>query len=124
MSKTDCRQPPLPTNILDMDDNIDCFLRRDSRHLSLEPTPNSIGNFETLKYNNDRFISSPYHHQRHNHRQITPDVDYPHSMCNYVHNSNSCSHRIVTNSFEKELQDILREVRVITDKIRHEVQKL
>ena len=92
--------------------------------MPLRSTPaNSPENIETLHYNSERFLQFPYNYQKYNPHQITSDVDCNHSMCNSMSKLNSNSRRVVKCSFEKELQAILREVRVIADKIRDEVIK-
>ena len=114
----------MPVEILDKDDNIECFPKCNSRQMPLRSTPaNSPETIETLHSNNERVHQFPYNYQQYNHNQITSDVNCNHSICNSMRTSNSNSRRIVKCSFEKELQAILREIRVITDKIRNEVLK-
>ena len=118
LKKTDTRRPSLLPNILEMDDNRDYSQTRNLPYLSSCPTsPTSPEILERLHQKNESPFQFPHIYQHSNQQQNVSDVDSVHSM----YSSNLPSTRFKCSE-EKELRAILREIRVITDKIRMEVR--
>ena len=127
IEKTDCKRPSLLPSVLEMDDNVE--YNSPCSTLYMSPCPTSVKSPEILErlqrrneeVQNPFWFPSPHtNQQRYSQPQIGPDIDCNYSMCNLMCKSKSIPNR-VKGTAEKELQAILRELRVITDKVRQEV---
>ena len=122
LRKTDNQRPPLSPLVLEINDNHEyipkCNLQYMSQCSTSTKSPEIV---ERLQHNNESVFHFPHEYNQHNQQKIGPDVDCNYTMCNSMCKSNSIPHKVETK-VEKDLNAILREVRIITDKIRHEVR--
>ena len=125
LGKTDCKRPSLLPNVLEMPNDFDHLISPNVVYMgSSKEYCKSPEIFERLQQKNQKRVFQFAHpneqFDQHPQRVRFDDFDYEYPMQNSRCKSNSFSNQI-PSPIANELRTILRELRVITDRIREEV---
>ena len=125
LKKADCNPPSLFSNVLEMNDSLEYLPTNDFQHMSWKQTsctrsdPNEIvtGSLD-IEYDPCLRQSCQEGYQR----TIDFDDDTEREVVeNDFVNRSALSNPVMKGTARKELQTILKEIRIITDKIRNDV---
>ena len=124
LKKADCNPPSLFSNVLEMNDSLEYLPTNDFQHMSTkqtsftrsDPTEILTGSLD-MEYDPCLRQSCQVGYQRTNDFDDGTEREVEN---NFVSRS-ALSNSVLKGTVRKELQSILKEIRIITDKIRNEV---
>ena len=120
LEKTDCNPPPLFSNVLDMNDSLEYLPTKDYQNMTCNgithnrPEANELLNGYYSRQN--QFCQSGCQNASGWNDDIRRDAE------NALDFKPQLSHYVMKGPVKKELESILKEIRIITDKIRNEVK--
>ena len=120
LKKTDCNPPPLFSNVLDMNDSLEYLPTKDYQNMSCNGIthnrPEAIKILNGYDSCQNQFCQSGCQNASEWNDDIRREAE------NVLDVKPQLSHYVMKGLVRKELESILKEIRVITDKIRYEVK--